>query len=146
MSTSKSLYVQQHRIYHPELLSCPSCGTLLVGCHDFKWDKIVQTLYQVLSIATRPGHEPHRACLGDALRLLSAQGQGIAPANSTSGYDVITPMGWLRQHAFSTYKQIHDELSQRVVISEAHIRRLYQRSYLPFWPIMSVVGKADLMP
>jgi hypothetical protein len=30
-----------------------------------------------------------------------------------------------------TYEQIHAELSQRVTISESHVRRLYQRSYLP---------------
>jgi hypothetical protein len=131
MRTPKSLYVQQRRIYHPELLSCPSCGDLLVGCPYLKWDKTVQTLDQVLSIASRPGHCPHRECPGHALRLLSAQGQGIAPANSTYGYDVVTRIGWLRQHAFATYEQIHAELSQGVVISESHVRMLYQRSYLP---------------
>jgi hypothetical protein len=131
MRTPKSLYVQQRRIYHPELLSCPSCGDLLVGCNYLKWDKIVQTLDQVLSIASRPGHGPNPECPGHALRLVSAQGQGIAPANSTYGYDVVTRIGWLRQHAFATYEQIHTELSQRVSISESHVRRLYQRSYLP---------------
>lgn len=131
MRTPKSLYVQQRRIYHPELLSCPSCGDLLVGCNYLKWDKIVQTLDQVLSIASRPGHCPHPECPGQALRLVSAQGQGIAPAKSTYGYDVVTRIGWLRQHTFATYEQIHAELSQRVVISESHVRRLYQRSYLP---------------
>jgi hypothetical protein len=131
MRTPKSLYVQQRRIYHPELLSCPSCGDLLVGCNYLKWDKIVHTLDQVLSIASRPGHCPHPECPGHALRLVSAQGQGIAPANSTYGYDVVTRIGWLRQHTFTTYEQIHAELSQRVTISESHVRRLYQRSYLP---------------
>ena len=131
MRTPKSLYVQQRRIYHSELLSCPSCGDLLVGCNYLKWDKIVHTLDQVLSIASRPGHCPHPECPGHALRLVSAQGQGIAPANSTYGYDVVTRIGWLRQHTFATYEQIHAELSQRVVISESHVRRLYQRSYLP---------------
>jgi len=131
MRTPKSLYVQQRRIYHPELLSCPSCGDLLVGCNYLKWDKIVQTLDQVLSIASRPGQCSNPECPGHALRLLSAQGQGIAPANSTYGYDVVTRIGWLRQHAFATYEQIHAELSQHVVISESHVRMLYQRSYLP---------------
>jgi hypothetical protein len=102
-----------------------------VGCNYLKWDKIVQTLDQVLSIASRPGHCPHPECPGHALRLVSAQGQGIAPANSTYGYDVVTRIGWLRQHTFATYEQIHAELSQRVSISECHVRRLYQRSYLP---------------
>lgn len=131
MRTPKPLYVQQRRIYHPELLSCPSCGDLLVGCNYLKWDKIVQTLDRVLSVASRPGHCPHPECSGHALRLLSAQAQGIAPANSTYGYDVVTRIGWLRQHAFATFEQIHVELSQRVIISESHVRRLYQRSYLP---------------
>jgi hypothetical protein len=131
MRTPKSLYVQQRRLYHPELLSCPSCGDLLVGCNYLKWDKIVQTLDQVLSVASRPGHCPHPECPGHALRLVSAQGQGIAPANTTYGYDVVTRIGWLRQHTFATYEQIHAELSQRVTISESHVRRLYQRSYLP---------------
>lgn len=131
MRTPKSLYVQQRRIYHPELLSCPSCGDLLVGCNYLKWDKIVQTLDQVLAIASRPGHCPNRECPGHALRLVSAQGQGIAPAHSTYGYDVVTRIGWLRQHRFATYEQIHAELRPRVVISESHVRRLYQRSYLP---------------
>jgi hypothetical protein len=131
MRTPKSLYADQRIIYHPELLSCPSCGDLLVGCNYLKWDKLVQTLDQVLSIASRPSHCPNRECPGHASRLLSAQGQGIAPAHSTYGYDVVTRIGWLRQHVFATYEQIHADLSQRVVISEAHVRMLYQRSYLP---------------
>ena len=86
----------------------------------------MQTLDQVLSIASRPGHCLNPECPGHVLRLLSAQGQGIAPANSTYGYDVVTRIGWLRQHAFSTHEQIHADLSQRVVISESHVRMLYQ--------------------
>ncbi len=131
MRTPKSLYADQRIIYHPELLSCPSCGDLLVGCNYLKWDKIVQTLDQVLSLASRPSHCPNAECPGHALRLLSAQGQGIAPAHSTYGYDVITRIGWLRQHYFATYEQMHVDLSQRVAISESHVRALYQRSYLP---------------
>jgi hypothetical protein len=100
---------------------------VLVGCNYIKWDKIMQTLDQVLSIASRPGHCLNPECPGHVLRLLSAQGQGIAPANSTYGYDVVTRIGWLRQHAFSTHEQIHADLSQRVVISESHVRMLYQR-------------------
>lgn len=131
MRTSKSLYAHQRFIDHPELLSCPSCGDLLVGCNYLKWDKIVQTLAQVLSIASRPRHCPNAECPGRALRLLSAQGQGIAPANSTYGYDVVTRIGWLRQHSFATYEQIYADLSQRVAISASHVRVLYPRSYLP---------------
>jgi hypothetical protein len=60
MRTPKSLYVQQRRIYHPELLSCPTCGDLLVGCNYLKWDKTVQTLDQVLSIASQLTDERQR--------------------------------------------------------------------------------------
>ena len=131
MRTPKRLDAQQRLIYHPELLSCPSCGDLLVGCNYLKWDKLVQTLDQVLSIASRPGHCPNSGCPGHALRLLSAQGQGLAPANSTYGYDVVARIGWLRQHRFDTYEQIHADLTQHVAISASHVRALYQRSYLP---------------
>jgi Transposase, Mutator family len=131
MRTPKPLYAQQRLIYHPEWLSCPSCGDLLVGCNYLKWDKLVQTLDQVLSIASRPGHCPNPECPGHALRLLSAQGQGIAPANSTYGYDVVARIGWLRQHRFDTYEQIHADLTQHVSISASPVRALYPRSYLP---------------
>ncbi len=131
MRTPKQLYAQQRLIYHPEWLSCPACGDLLVGCNYLKWDKVVQTLDQVLSIASRPGHCPNPECPGHALRLLSAQGQGIAPAHSTYGYDVVARIGWLRQHRFDTYEQIHTDLNQHVAISASHVRALYQRSYLP---------------
>ena len=131
MRTPKRLYAQQRLIYHPEWLSCPSCGDLLVGCNYLKWNKLVQTLDQVLSIASRPGRCPNPECPGHDLRLLSAQGQGIAPANSTYGYDVVARIGWLRQHRFDTYEQIHADLTQHVSISASHVRALYQRSYLP---------------
>ena len=130
MRTPRSLYAQQRRIYHPEWISCPSCGALLVGCPYLQWDKVVETLDQVLSIASRPGRCPKARCPGHHLRLLSAQGQSIAPAHSTYGYDVLARLGWLRQHCFLTYEQIHADLSQRIVISESHVRALYQRSYL----------------
>jgi hypothetical protein len=103
----------------------------MVGCNYLKWDKVIQTLDEVLSIASRPGHCPNPECSGHARRLLSAQGQSLAPANSTYGYDVIARIGWLRQHYFATYEQIHADLSQRVAISASHVRALYQRSYLP---------------
>ena len=82
MRTPKSLYADHRMIYHPELSTCPSCDGPVVGCNYLKWDKIVQTLDQVLAIASRPGHCPNPQCPGHALRLLSAQGQGVAPANS----------------------------------------------------------------
>ena len=79
MRTPKGLYADERIIYHPELLTCPYCGDLLVMHNYLTWDKTVQTLDRVLSVASRPGRCPHPSCAGSRLRLLSAQGQGIAP-------------------------------------------------------------------
>jgi hypothetical protein len=85
MRTPKQLYAEERIIYHPELLTCPHCGDLLVTCNSLAWDKTVQTLDRVLSIASRPGRCPHATSMGSRLRLLSAQGQRLAPAGSTYG-------------------------------------------------------------
>jgi hypothetical protein len=131
MRTPKRLYAQERLIYQPELLTCPHCGDLLGLCNYLAWDKTVQTLDQVLSVASRPGCCPHATCAGSRLRLLSAQGQRLAPAGSTYGYDVLVRIGWWRQEARATYSEIHTDLASQVRISEAHIRYLYQHFYLP---------------
>ena len=131
MRTPKPLYAQQRRIYHSELLTCPSCGDLLVGCNYLAWDKTVQTLDQVLSIASRPAHCPRPTCPGFEMRLLSAQGQRLAMAHSTYGYDVLVRMGWLRKTDQATYDQIHADLSRQIRISTSHVRYLYHQIYLP---------------
>jgi hypothetical protein len=131
MRTPKPLYAQHRRIYHSELLSCPSCGELLIGRNYLAWDKTVQTLDQVLSIASRPAHCPRPMCPGFAMHLLSGQGQQIAMPNSTYGYDVLARIGWLRKTYRTTYEQIHAELSPQISISPSHVRYLYQQMYLP---------------
>jgi hypothetical protein len=68
-------------------------------CNDLAWDKIVQTLDQVLSVASRPGRCPHETCPGSQMRLLSAEAQSIAAPGSTYGYDVLVRIGWLRYQA-----------------------------------------------
>jgi hypothetical protein len=95
------------------------------------WDKTVQTLDRLLSVATRPGRCPHATCPGARLRLLSAEAQRLAPPGSSYGYDVLVRIGWLRQHQHATYREIHLELSARLSISEAHVRYLHQHMYLP---------------
>src|SRR5919204_5053814 len=131
MRTPKPLYAHERMIYHPELLTCPHCGALLVTCNYLAWDKTVQRLDRVLSVASRPSHCPHATCVGSRLRLLSAEGQRLAPAGSTYGYDVIVHIGWWRQEARATYREIHAALASRVRISESHVGYLYQRVYLP---------------
>ena len=131
MRTPKPLYAHERMIYHPELLTCPHCGDLLVTCNYLAWDKTVQRLDRVLSVASRPGRCPHAMCVGSRLRLLSAEGQRLAPAGSTYGYDVVVHIGWWRQEARATYREIHAALASRVRISESHVGYLYQQVYLP---------------
>jgi hypothetical protein len=131
MRTPKRLYAEERLIYHPELLTCLHCGDLLVLWNYLAWDKTVQTLDGLLSIATRPGRCPHVTCPGSRLRLLSAAAQRLAPPGSTYGYDVLVRLGWLRQHQRATYREIHADLASRFPISESHVRYLYQSVYLP---------------
>jgi hypothetical protein len=65
------------------------------------------------------------------MRLLSAEGQQIAPCGFTYGYDVLARIGWLRQERRDTYTEIRAELANQVQISESHVRYLYQQVYLP---------------
>jgi hypothetical protein len=95
------------------------------------WDKTVQTLDRVVSIATRPGHCPKVTCPGSHMRLLSAQAQQIAVPGSTYGYDVVVRIGWLRQHQRATYREIHTDLASTLSISPSHVAYLYQQFYLP---------------
>src|SRR5262249_10771797 len=131
MRTPKQLYAHERMIYQPELLTCPHCGDLLVTCNYLAWDKTVQMLDRVLSVASRPSRCPHAPCVGSRLRLLSAEGQRLAPAGSTYGYDVVVHIGWWRQESRATYREIHAELASRVRISESHVGYLYQQVYLP---------------
>src|SRR6266581_2316698 len=131
MRTPKQLYAQERIIYQPELLTCPHCGDLLVSCNYLAWDKTVQMLDRVLSVASRPGRCPHATCVGSRLRLLSAAGQGIAPAGSTYGYDVVVRIGWWRQESRATHREMHAELASQVRISASHVGYLYQQVYLP---------------
>jgi hypothetical protein len=131
MRTPKQLYAEERVIYRPELLTCLHCGDLLVTWNYLAWDKTVQTLDRLLSIATRPGRCPHATCPGSRLRLLSAEAQRLAPPGSTYGYDVLVRIGWLRQHQHATYGEIHTDLAAKLSISAAHVRYLYQYLYLP---------------
>ena len=100
-------------------------------CDYLAWDKTVQTLEAVLSVASRPGLCADATCPGHRMRLLSLEGQQIAPRGSTYGYDVLARIGWLRQERRDTYAEIQTELMSQVQISESHVRYLYQQVYLP---------------
>lgn len=123
MRTRKELPPDERIIYHTELSACPLCGGSLVTYNYLTWDKTVQTLSSVLSVASRPSHCADPACEGYNMRLLSAEGQQIAPKGFGYRYDVVTRIGWLRQNRHDTYAEIHSSLS--------HVRYLYQEVYLP---------------
>lgn len=131
MRTSKTLCPTERTIYQPELPACPICNGPLALYNYLAWDKTVQTLDNVLSIASRPGHCADPACPGHTMRLLSAQGQQIAMPGSTYGYDVLARIGWLRQERRETYPEIQAELFRQVQISKTHVRYLYHQFYLP---------------
>jgi hypothetical protein len=131
MRTPQRLYAEKRIVYHPELLTCPHCGALLVMWNYLAWDKTVQTLDRVLSIASRPGHCPKATCRGLHMRLLSAEAQRMALPGSTYGYDVLVRIGWLRQHQRATSSEIHTDLSSGLHISPSPVRYLYQQFYLP---------------
>jgi hypothetical protein len=131
MRTPKRLYAQQRIMYHPELLTCPHCGDLRVLCNYLAWDKTVQTLEHVLSVASRPGRCPHVTCAGSRMRLLSAQAQRLALPGSTYGYDVLVRIAWWRQESRATYREMHTALASQVRISESHVGYLSQQVYLP---------------
>lgn len=95
------------------------------------WDKTVQTLDRVLSIASRPGHCADPTCPERDMRFLSAEGQQIALPGSTYGYDVLARIGWLRQERREIYTDIRADLASQIQISESHVRYLYQQVYLP---------------
>jgi hypothetical protein len=100
-------------------------------CDYLAWDKTVQTLDAVVSVASRPGCCVDPACPGRHMRLLSAEGQQVAPRGSTYGYDVLARIGWLRQERRDAYAEIRAALVGQVQISESHVRYLYQQVYLP---------------
>jgi hypothetical protein len=134
MRTPKRFYAQERLIDQPERLPCPHCGDLLVLCNSLAWDKTVPMLDRVLSVASRPGRGPHATCAGSRLRLLSAAGQRLAPAGSTSGYDVVGRIGWWRQESRAPYREMHAALASQVRISASPVGYLYQQVS---WPLLA---------
>ena len=117
MRTRREFHPEKRIIYHTELSACPVCDEALMTYDYLTWDKTVQTLSSVLYVASRPSHCADPACAGHGMRLLSAEGQQIAPKGFGYGYDVVTRIGWLRQDRRDIYADIHSSLSSHVQIS-----------------------------
>ncbi len=131
MRTRREFHPEKRIIYHTELPACPVCGGDLMTYDYLTWDKTVQTLTSVISVASRPSHCADPACVGHSMHLLSAEGQQIAPKGFGYGYDVVTRIGWLRQDRRTIYADIHSSLPSHLQISPTHVRYLYQDVYLP---------------
>ncbi len=131
MRTHKELYPTMSIICKCELEACPHCAGALVEAPYLNGLKTVQTLSQVMRIAYRPKRCGASTCLGGTGSLPSAAWQQIAPKYSTYGYDVLAQIGWERQRSKRCFEQIHRELAERIQISEAQVRYLYQQRYLP---------------
>ena len=127
MRTPQRLDAEKRMVSHPALLTCPHGGELLVRWNSLAWEKTVQTLDRVLSIASRPSHCPKATCRGLRMRLLSAEAQRMALPGSTSGDDVLVRIGWLRQHQRATSRERHPDLSSRLHLSPSHVRARSQQ-------------------
>lgn len=99
-------------------------------CNSRAWEKTVQLLDRVLSVARRPGCRPATGA-GSRMRLLSAAGQRIALPGSTDGYDVRVRLGWWRQAYPATYREILAALAAPVRLSVSHGGSRYQPVSLP---------------
>ncbi len=131
MKTPKRLYPSARIIYHPELSACPVCGGSLMLMNTLLWDKTVQTLDGVRSVASRPACCADLQCAGASMRLRSVIAQQVALPHTTYGYDVVVRIGWQRQTRCATYAEIHTDVTPHIQIAESQVRRLYQQVYLP---------------
>ena len=131
MKPPKRLYPSERIIYHPEVTTCPVCGGALMLRNTLLWDKTVQMLDGVRSVASRPACCADPQCAGASMRLRSVAGQQVALPATTYGYDVVVRIGWQRQTRCATYAEILADLSSGLQIAESQVRRLYQQVYLP---------------
>ena len=67
MRTRREFHPEKRIIYHAELSACPVCGEALMTYDYLIWDKTVQTLSSVLSVASRPSHCADPACAGHSV-------------------------------------------------------------------------------
>src|SRR5215211_6890962 len=131
MTTPKLLYPTERRIYHPELATCPQCGTPTQLLNYLSSDKTVQTLTTTFTLASRPSRCPDPACPGFALRLRSIAARHLALPGSTYGLDVVARLGRLRQEQHLTFAQVQATLAPSIQISCSGVRLLYHDAYLP---------------
>ena len=131
MRTRRTLYPEISEMYICELEQCPSCKKPLSVSRYSSGHKIVQNLSSTVEIGYWPKQCDNPACANYEQKWRSAEWQQIAPMYCTYGFDVITTIGWQRQTSTRTFREIHSELADGIIICEAQIRHLYYERYLP---------------
>ena len=114
-----------------ELEKCPRCDSDLILCDYVNGKKTVLTLSDIISLSYRGKLCPNPHCDSHNIPLRSSQWSQIAPLHGTYGYDVIAFCGWQRQNHTRTFKEIHQNISGIIPISESQVRYLYNEAYLP---------------
>jgi len=132
MNTPKDFQNAEKHLFKCELECWEGSGSLIMISNNISGRKFVQTLNGVLRVGYRHGQCTNSECLAEStMKWRSSQWQQRAYLHSSYGFDIIARIGWLRQHENMTFERIHQELLQRVVISEPQIRQLYYSRYLP---------------
>ena len=94
----KHLTIQERLHYHCELHTCPACGTRLLSCRHYRWAKTVQQLDRVVYVTNRPKRCPNPTCAAATTSYGSLAAQAVALPYSSYGLDVVTQLGWWRDH------------------------------------------------
>jgi len=131
MNTHKHYHTQEKRSFKCELERCPVCAQPMMLSNNVSGRKSVQTLEGTLRVSDRQGQCTNPQCSCYSKKWHSLQWQQLAPLHSSYGFDVIARIGWLRQTENMTFECIHQELSQRILISETQVRHIYYYRYLP---------------
>src|SRR5215207_7277027 len=131
MRTPKQLYPTERCIYQPEQRPCLQCEGPLQLANYLVWDKLVQTLTTIQSVASRPAFCADPACAAYRAPVRSAAAQRLALPGSSYGYDVLVRIGWWRQQHCATFAEVAAALPPHLCISPTHLRYLYQQCYLP---------------
>jgi hypothetical protein len=121
MNTPKDFQQTKKHMFKCELEYCPVCGSPIMISNNISVCLFVQTLNGVLRVGLQNGQCTNSECpAGYTMKMKwrSSQWQQRAYLHSSYGFDVIALLSWLRQHENMTFECIHQELLQRVVISE----------------------------
>jgi hypothetical protein len=126
----KHLEIEERRIYHAELDSCPGCGGPLDLCGYYDSRKTVQQLDKVVYVASRPKVCRNTECSWVGKPQPAAAAQTVALWYSTYGLDVVAQIGWWRDREHLDSAEIHRRLQARIQIGRREVDLLYHQYQL----------------